>query len=121
VRAERIKLVHGEGSRGIGAQEGGNLGGLHLVHAEGVGPQRGVGGFKLRLYLIPGQGKTLLRGTETRRKQEQHGRHGNRQEREDSLHTQPLRRGLYGGHRRREAKRCRKSAAKDQAAGGGRF
>src|ERR1019366_3984668 len=106
VRAEGIELIHGERSRRIGAQKSRDLGGPHLVHAEGIGLEGGVGGFKLCLDLIPA--KALLRRSQSSREKEQRDRRRKRQGKEVFLHTQPLRRGLHGGTRKEIGSKKRK-------------
>ena len=50
-----LKSVAGEADAGVGTQKSGDLRRLHLVHAEGVGLERRVGGLKPGLHLLPGK------------------------------------------------------------------
>ena len=57
--ASGLSSIRRQGELRIGTEKSGDFLRLHLVHAEGIGLESGVGGFKLRLYLVPGE--ALLR------------------------------------------------------------
>ncbi len=54
-----LRSIRCRGELRVGPEISRDLLGLHLVHAQRVGLERWIRGFKLRLYLVPGKG--LLR------------------------------------------------------------
>jgi hypothetical protein len=50
-----LQSIAGQADLRVGAEKSCDFRCFHLVDAEGIGLESGVGGFKLRLDLIPGE------------------------------------------------------------------